>query len=586
MPVCWCEKGGFSVNIATINRTISMMGQILDPRHSTKPLVEFPSDKPSFEGRPMAQPLVRVSPEAAGVPSQHIENFVRELSADKSLRMHNLMILRGGKVIFETSFGGQDIGVWKYTFSACKSITSLAVGMLFDEGKLKPDDRLLDIFPENSSTVNKLLLKDVTVRHLLTMSSTVMFNEAESMTENDWLKGFFSSAVSGEAGKTFNYNSMNTYVLAAIVCKLSGESLSSYLERKLFAPLGITEYYWETCPYGIEKGGWGLYIRPEDMAKLGQLVMQRGRWKRRRIISAEWITLATTAHMITPEDYGDFNYGFQIWVGRERKTFLFNGMLGQNVLGFWDNGIVMVSNAGNDEMFQQSNYFKLAQKYFGEPFGQGLPENEEANASLNRLKHAGSERLPLPKECELLCSVNMYAQDDLALSTGLVPLTWQVIQNRYTEGLEGIDFSIEDEKLVMHYAEKGICHHIPIGFGMGEVSEVKVGDIPFMVSAIGRFSTDEDDHPVFQTVIDFLETPCSRKIKLYFMDEETVLLKQEEVPGGKFVHNLISETLDNIEKRPVIGAAVNKLDRDLVSYKMDKIFVPTMELKIRVKDSL
>lgn len=571
------------MNITTINRILSLVGQILDPRHSTKSIIDFSSDKPSFERKPMEQSLARVSPEAAGVPSEHIEAFMRELAGDKTLRMHNLMILRGGKVIFETSFGGQDIGVWKYTFSACKSITSLAVGMLYDEGKLKLDDRILDIFPENASAVNRLLLKEVTVRHLLTMSSTVMFNEAESMTESDWLKGFFSSATSGEAGKTFNYNSLNTYVLAAIVCKLSGESLCSYLGRKLFAPLGITEYYWETCPNGIEKGGWGLYIRPEDMAKLGQLVMQKGRWKRRRIISAEWITLATTAHMTAPEDYGDFNYGFQIWAGRERRTFLFNGMLGQNVLGFWDNGIIMVSNAGNDEMFQQSNYFKLAQKYFGEPFGQGLPENKEALDSLARLNYVGLERLPLPKECEQLCSIKMYTQDDLALSTGVVPLTWQVVQNSYPEGLEAIDFSVEQGKLVMHYAQREICYDIPIGFGKGEVSEVKLGNAPFLVSAVGRFSTDEDDHPVFQTTIDFLETPCSRRIKLYFMDEETVVLKQEEMPGSRFVHNLIGEMLDNIEKRPVIGVAVTKLDRDLISYKMDKIFMPVMELKIRTK---
>ena len=100
------------MNIATINRTFSLMGQILDPRHSTTPLIEIPSDKPAFGRKPMEQSLARVTPEAAGVPSEYIEAFVRKLSADKTLRMHNLMILRGGKVFFETSFGGQDIGVW------------------------------------------------------------------------------------------------------------------------------------------------------------------------------------------------------------------------------------------------------------------------------------------------------------------------------------------------------------------------------------------------------------------------------------------------------------------------------------------
>ncbi len=581
MSACWYEGG--SMNITTINRTLSMLGQIFDPRRSTKPVIELPAGKPSFSRMPEEQPLQRVSPEAAGVPSAYLEAFVRELVADKTLRMHNLMILRGGKVIFETSFGGQDMGVWKYTFSACKSIIALGIGLLVDEGKLKPEDKLIDFFPENISPVNRLRMKDISIRHLLTMTSTVMFSEAESVTEKDWVKGFFNSVTSGELGKTFNYNSLNTYMLAAVICKVSGESVSSYLGRKLFAPLGITNYYWETCPGGIEKGGWGLYILPEDMAKLGQLVMQRGRWKRRRIVSAEWIAMATSEQMTAPGEYGEFNYGFQIWTGRKEKTFLFNGMLGQNVLGFWNNGIILVTNAGNDEMFQQSNYFKLALRYFARPFGRGLPENEEALGSLKRLKLAGGEKLPLPEECEKLCSIRLYAQDDMALSVGLMPVIWQAIQNQYTEGLEWIDFTIEDGRLMLHYGEHKVTHHIAVGFGQGEVSEIKVGKLPFLVSAVGRFSTDEDDHPVFQMTVDFLETPCSRKIKLFFLDEETVLLKEEEQPGIGFIRQGVADVMGNVEKRPVIGAAVSKLDRDMLNYRIDRIFAPVLSLKIGIK---
>ncbi|MBQ1208715.1 MAG: hypothetical protein IIX65_09310, partial [Lachnospiraceae bacterium] len=117
--------------------------------------------------------------------------------------------------------------------------------------------------------------------------------------------------------------------------------------------------------------------------------------------------------------------------------------------------------------------------------------------------------------------------------------------------------------------------------GKGEIGEVLVGGVPFLVSAQGRFSTDEDDHMVFQTTIDFLETPCSRRIKLYFMDENRALLKQEEMPGGGFLHKLLGDILDSFEKRPVIGTAVTKLDRDLVDYKIDKIFAPVIEMDIR-----
>jgi len=570
--------------INSINRTISMMGQLLDPRKSTVPMIDLPSNKPSCSGGGVKQPLPRIKPEAAGVSSAHIEAFVREVLADKTIRMHGLMILRGGKVIYETSFGNQDLSVWKYTFSACKSVTSLAVGMLIDEGKLRLEDRIIDLFPEKATAVNRLWMKDVTVRHLLTMSSTILFNEAGSAIAADWLAGFFESVTVGEVGKNFMYNSMNTYLLAAIVCKVSGETMSSYLERKLFKPLGINEYYWETCPDGIEKGGWGLYIRPEEMAKIGQLVLNKGRWKRKRIVSAEWIKMATTAYMTAPESYGDFNYGFQIWVGRTQRTFLFSGMLGQDVLGFWDNNILLVSNAANDELFQQSNYFKIAQKYFGQSFDRALPENEKDYASLCGLSTGQGYEQPLPKECEWLCRMKMHAQDDLALPTGLVPLVLQAVQNRYTKGLDGIDFSVDEGKLILHYTETEQVYHVPIGFGRGAISEVMVGDIPFLVSALGRFSTDEDDHPVFQVMIDFLETPCSRKIKLYFLDEETVLLKQEELPGDGFVHQLLRAAIGLIERRPVIGAAINKMDQDLVDYKIDKLFVPEIKMTVMINN--
>lgn len=562
-----------------------MMGQLLDPRNSTVPMIELPSEKPSCPREETQQTLLRVTPEAAGISSAHIEAFVRELLADKTIRMHNLMILRGGKVLYETSFGNHDLNVWKYTFSACKSVTALAVGMLYDEGKVRLEDKIVDLFPEQVTAMNRLWMKDVTVRHLLSMSSTVLFNEAGSATAKCWLEGFFESVTFADMGKSFQYNSMNTYLLSAIVCKVSGESMSSYLTRKLFGPLGITKYYWETCPDGIEKGGWGLYLCPEDFAKIGQLVLNKGRWKRKRIVSEEWITMMTTACMTAPESYGDFNYGFQTWVGRKSKSFLFSGMLGQDVLGFWENNVLLVSNAGNDELFQQSNYFKIAQKYFSQPFEQAIAENEDAYRSLLSLKTFRRESAALPTECEWLCNLRMHAQDDLALSIGLVPLVWQAVQNQYTKGLEGIDFSVENGTLVLHYTETEKVYHVPIGFGCGKTSEVLVGDVPFLVSALGKFSTDEDDHPVFQVMIDFLETPFSRKIKLYFMDETSALLRQEELPGDGFVHELIGAAVRLLERRPVIGVAMNKVDPDLVDYKIDKIFVPEIELKVSEKGS-
>ena len=178
------------------------------------------------------------------------------------------------------------------------------------------------------------------------MRAGVLFSEPEALSETDWSKAFLNSSLKGDPGTEFHYNSLNTYMLSAIVRRKAGKGLLEFIQERLFDPMGITDVLWETCPMGIEKGGWGLYIRPEDMAKLGQLVLDGGLWQGRRLISQAFLQAALTAHASPPPELGDYDYGYQIWVGRKANTFLFNGMLGQNVLGFRDSGILLVTNAG------------------------------------------------------------------------------------------------------------------------------------------------------------------------------------------------------------------------------------------------
>ena len=153
---------------------------------------------------------------------------------------------------------------------------------------------------------------EVTVEHLLTMTSGVQFNEIGAISGNDWLNSFLNAPVSGKPGAAFQYNSMNTYVLSAIVTERTGMTLSEYLEPRLFQPLGITKYLWETCPKGITKGGWGLFLCPEDMAKLGQLYLQRGIWKGQQLVPEGWVEISTGKQVESVE--GTFGYGYQVWM--------------------------------------------------------------------------------------------------------------------------------------------------------------------------------------------------------------------------------------------------------------------------------
>ena len=258
------------MNLSTASRTFQLLSRILDVRTATEPFLPPAGEKRPLPLTPAKQPLPRAVPESQGIPSRHIQSFLQELARDRSLLMQDVMVLRNGSVLCEASFGSQDLRAAKYTFSACKSVVSLAIGLLVDDGLLSVDEPVADIFDESGTLRRRL--KD-TVEDLLTMRSGAQFTEAEALTEQDWVRRFLGASLRGEPGTEFSYNSLNTYLLSAIIRRRAGRPMTELLQERLFGPMGITDTLWETCPMGIEKGGWGLYIRPEDLAKLGQLVM-------------------------------------------------------------------------------------------------------------------------------------------------------------------------------------------------------------------------------------------------------------------------------------------------------------------------
>ena len=305
----------------THRRTIVLLRHVFDHKRQTEPIIRTVPQKPKWNpAESIEQPFPRATPESQGLSSDRIAGFIAALHADPVLDQHHTMIFRHGKVVAEGSFGAYDHHIWHITHSECKSITGLAIGMLIDEGKLSLDDRIVEIMDEHVPRLALLTHKNMTLRHLLTMSSGVTFNEFGAITETNWIKSFFDSSLIFEPGSRFLYNSMNTYMLSAIVEQVSGKGMMDFLQGRLWQPLGISNIFWETCPQGIVKGGWGLYIRPEDLAKVGQLIMQKGRWQERQLVSEKWIAEATATQITTPANMGGYDYGYQIWVGHGQTS--------------------------------------------------------------------------------------------------------------------------------------------------------------------------------------------------------------------------------------------------------------------------
>lgn len=546
-----------------------------------------PSSPPRGRKKPLPlrqprQPFPRATPESQGISSRHIRRFLEELERGGDLFPQDVLILRRGQLLCGASYESQVLTAPKHTFSACKSVTALAVGLLVDDGLLHLEDKVADLFEDLATAAVRRRLKTMSVEDLLTMRSGVLFGEAEAMTENDWMKAFLNSSLKGEPGTEFHYNSLNTYMLSAIVRRKAGKGLLEFIQERLFDPMGITDVLWETCPMGIEKGGWGLYIRPEDMAKLGQLVLDGGLWQGRRLISQAFLQAALTAHASPPPELGDYDYGYQIWVGRKANTFLFNGMLGQNVLGFRDSGILLVTNAGEDTDFQESRYFEIADRYFGGQFPEALPEDpqavEELRQAVAALSAYSRPALPLDQRAEPFLHRSFAAADPKAASVGLLPVALQALHNNYTAGLSSIAVSVRGDLPELIYREKGGTYRLPVGLGRPQITQLDVGGDVYQVAADGRFTHDEEERPVFCVRLAFLETPSVRIIKL-ILTREGLLLRQTETPGVPYVFQKLRKAADAALYKPLLLLGLGGAEEDYLRYKTLQLVSPEIVLR-------
>ena len=586
------------MNINNLKSMLSLGMRVADRRKPCEGLISFPETKPPFAPKPLRRyPFPHALPEEVGASSGHIAGFLRELAGEKSVGIQSVLIAKDGKLIADASFGPYRSDVWKNTFSECKSVTGLAIGLLYDEGKLTPEEKLTDIFPDRIPTLQKLMIAPMTVRHLLTMTSQISFNEGESMTSGNWVRSFLTSSLRGPVGGEFHYNSLNSFLLSAIVREKSGMSLSDYLREKLFDPMGIENFYWEKSPEGIEKGGWGLYILPEDMLKLGELMRCRGEWKGRRLLSEKWIGMMTTGYEDAPSTAGYFRYGFQMWVGKENGAWLFNGMYGQNMLIYPGTGYVIVSNASNSDMFQQGAYFPLCDRYFSKPAAKTEEGSAEALASLIA---SFKPAIPLPEKHHWLSlfrkekpaplipqSAMAFAgksfvpvKKDFAL--GLMPRMMQAVQNDFTAGLDKLSFIYEKNAegretfcAVFEEGERRIS--LPLSFGVPESGNIPIGAAEWLVSAPARAAKNEDSEPVLIFDALFLETPFARSFRLT-LHEDGATLRADEKPGKEFITSFASSMGEDLVRNPVVESALSRVDRDYIDYKLDTLFRPTVEL--------
>ncbi len=565
--------------------------------------VTYTPQKPQA-GEVQGQQLPRKTPESQGISSRYLAAFLAELAGNERTDLHHVMVLRHGAVIAEASVAPYVKGMWHASYSMCKTITGMAIGMLIGEGRLSLDDKVLSLLDKKAILTGK---KNLTVEHLLTMSSGVTFNETGMVAGDDWVSGYVQAGSKGTPGKQFEYNSMNTYILSAIVTKITGETLMEYLRPRLWEPLNITKIFWESCPMGINKGGWGLFISTEDAAKLGQLVLQKGNWQGQQLVPERWLEAAVAKHMETPEYMGPYGYGYQVWLGGRPGSCTFNGMLGQNVVVYPDLDMVIATNAGSDELFQNCELLDVVRRYFegdfwpqeslAENLGDhrrlldlerqleirgGLWKNREPGRSGRRgnKKHWGS-RTETGLNVTFMEEERMKRMLDGRVyrleqgHVGLSPLIFQVFHNNYTDGVRTITFYYEKKRFYLGVEEGEILKRLEVGFGRAAVTEVLFHGEPYLVGVTGSFARDEDGRPVLKLDFAFLEEAVRRRLNCYFGEKEgKIELHWDETPGGRLITEGLEALLDDSLKNGFMDRIWEKAGVDLPALLVDRTIHP------------
>ncbi|MDP4173717.1 MAG: serine hydrolase [Bacteroidota bacterium] len=337
--------------------------------------------------------LPRSTPEKEGVSSKGILNFLDAIEKSNH-EFHSFMFLRHGKVISE--------GWWKpYSperkhtmYSLSKSFTSTAIGFAVSEKRLTVNDRVISFFPKELPDSISPNLASLRIKDLLSMSAGQDPEPTFSVSAKDsnWVKILLSLPIVHKPGTKFLYNTLATYMLSAIIQKVTKEKVVDYLRPRLFEPLGIHGMDWETDPMGINLGGWGLRIKTEDMAKFGQFYLQKGNWKGHQILPKEWIEEATTKKIDqSPEasqskrDSSDWlqGYCYQFWRCRY-NAFRGDGAYGQFIIVMPEQDAVVVITAESNNLQDEIN---LVWKYLLPAItNKELPaDNKEAKALKEKL---------------------------------------------------------------------------------------------------------------------------------------------------------------------------------------------------------
>jgi len=398
----------------------------------------------------MNKDLPRSLPEAQGVSSSAILAFLDGIF-DNPGELHSLIVVRHGHVVAEGYWAPYSADRQHLLYSLSKSFTSTAAGFAIEEGALRLDDKVVSFFPDSLPAEVSPNLAAMTVRDLLVMGTGHTSEPSFWSADGSIARAFLATPVEKAPGTHFLYNTPATYMVSAIVKKATGQDVVAYLQSRLFEPLGIATPKTERCPLGIPLGGTGMYVTTNDIAKFGQVYLQRGVWNGERLLSEDWIETATTKQISNgddPESDWAQGYGFQFWRCRH-DAYRGDGAFGQYCVVLPEQDTVVAITSGVPDMGHILNL--IWERLLPGLQASALPEDPAAAAALSDRLKALSIRGP-------------EGAAESPVATGVSGRTYHFPEN--DQGITTARLDFDPDGVALHLQDTWGEH--TVAFGMGK----------------------------------------------------------------------------------------------------------------------
>lgn len=505
------------------------------------------------------------APERVGISSEAFMKMISHME-EKGMRYHSLIVVRHGKVAAQVYREPYSRDIPHIMYSVSKTVTATAVGFAVDEGYLRLDTRFIDIFPEYIPKKRDERLEKLEVRHLLTMTSGKQPSYLLHKTDKDWMRHLLDAKWISDPGEKFEYVNENIYALCAILQRVTGTTVTDFLFERLFKPLGIEKPFWETDHGGIESGGWGIFLKTEDLAKIMICYMNKGKWKNRQIIPKSWVTAATLNQAaVRNGPVREKGYGYCIWIGNENE-YRADGMYCQigTVLEDKDTVVALTACAPDGSAFWEALDILKSEGFTEEdPNAEASPEFMEFVNSRPIDKIPISERRS-PLE-DFITGRTIHFKSDTLLNSIGSPMSVlsiaAVYMTKYKAGnIDNVRFDFSDGELLFSWQERGEVNTIACGMnGKYILTPIVLAKTPYTAAAAAFWL----DNYTLEVLIRPVESLSRRNLRFSFQGEDVVMTPSGDPPISVMLESVSSYVRDMFSQKQIkelAGLTLKKLE--------------------------